>query len=246
MSQFCTRIQLTYPIHPDSGFNLPALQSYFSSRSSGYRCNPRLFDTECLHTPYLPPAPSSSNSPVIKAKRDPAVVPEADLLNLGDSHADESLIGEGSHHAEGIDESERLLETKATHQERDRRASHSSSTPHDHAFSSSERLKREAQELNDREVHERRRQHLAKRITGFATRPSALSAGPPPAGGKNTVKRTRRKGSRASVHDEFEGSDREDGDDDEEWVPDVFIFEYGTVVIWGMTEREEKRVLSNL
>jgi uncharacterized Rmd1/YagE family protein len=26
----------------------------------------------------------------------------------------------------------------------------------------------------------------------------------------------------------------------------VFLFEYGTVVIWGMTEREEKRFLGSL
>lgn len=75
---------------------------------------------------------------------------------------------------------------------------------------------------------------MAKRVTGFATKPSALNAGPP---------RRKRKNSRAS---EVDASDREDEDGDEEWVPDVFVFEYGTVVIWGMTEREEKRVLANL
>ena len=41
-----------------------------------------------------------------------------------------------------------------------------------------------------------------------------------------------------------------DGEDDdfeeEEWVPDVFLFEYGTVVIWGMTEKEEKAFLKSL
>jgi uncharacterized Rmd1/YagE family protein len=34
--------------------------------------------------------------------------------------------------------------------------------------------------------------------------------------------------------------------EEEEWVPDVFLFEYGTVVIWGMTEREEKSFLRSL
>lgn len=228
-----------------SGFNLPALQTYFQSRSSAYRCNPRLFEAECLHTPYLPPAPSSSHldsSPVLRPKRtdrnNRETVPEGDLLNLGESATqsqdpNEVPVGEGDHHAEGIDESEQLLQTKQHHQDEERRRLSHSNNP-DNAYNTSERLKREAQELNDREVHERRRQHLAKRVTGFATKPSALNAGPP---------RRKRKNSRASEHD---ASDREDEDGDEEWVPDVFIFEYGTVVIWGMTEREEKRVLANL
>ena len=227
------------------GFNLPALQAYFQSRSSSYRCNPRLFEAECLHTPYLPAAPSSSHpdgSPLLRARREDKsardAVHEADLLNLGEpavqTTSNEVPIGEGDRHAEGIDESEQLLQTKQTHQEDDRRRLSHSINP-DNAFSTSERLKREAQDLNDREVHERRRQHLAKRVTGFATKPSALNAGPP--------RRRSRKGSRAS---ENEASDREDEDGDEEWVPDVFVFEYGTVVIWGMTEREEKRVLANL
>lgn len=42
------------------------------------------------------------------------------------------------------------------------------------------------------------------------------------------------------------GDDTDDEEYDEEWVPDVFLFEYGTVVIWGMTEKEEKRFLSSL
>lgn len=201
-----------------------------------------MFEAECLHTPYLPPAPSSSHldaSPVLRPKRnDRDAVPEADLLNLGESatqnqNSTHFAVGEGDHHAEGIDESEELLRTKQHHQDDDRRRMSYSNNP-DNAFNTSERLKREAQELNDREVHERRRQHMAKRVTGFATKPSALNAGPP---------RRKRKNSRASEH---EASDREDEDGDEEWVPDVFIFEYGTVVIWGMTEREEKRVLANL
>jgi uncharacterized Rmd1/YagE family protein len=179
---------------------------------------------------------------VLRPRRDDKhhkdAVPEGDLLKLGDSALGGSSsepvpIGEADNHADGIDESEQLLQTKQTHQEEDRRRLWHASNP-DNAFSTSERLKREAQDLNDREVHERRRQHLAKRVTGFATKPSALNAGPP---------RRRRKGSRASEH---EASDREEEEEDEEWVPDVFIFEYGTVVIWGMTEREEKRVLANL
>lgn len=43
-----------------------------------------------------------------------------------------------------------------------------------------------------------------------------------------------------------EGGDDDDDFEEEEWVPDVFMFEYGTVVIWGMTEREEKAFLKSL
>jgi uncharacterized Rmd1/YagE family protein len=34
--------------------------------------------------------------------------------------------------------------------------------------------------------------------------------------------------------------------DDEEQIADVFIFKYGTVVIWGMTQSEEQRLLSSM
>lgn len=48
--------------------------------------------------------------------------------------------------------------------------------------------------------------------------------------------------------DENGGADSENEEDweEEEWVPDVFLFEYGTVVIWGMTEKEEKHFLRSL
>jgi uncharacterized Rmd1/YagE family protein len=42
------------------------------------------------------------------------------------------------------------------------------------------------------------------------------------------------------------GDETDDDEHEEEWVPDVFLFEYGTVVIWGMTEKEEKRFLGSL
>lgn len=43
------------------------------------------------------------------------------------------------------------------------------------------------------------------------------------------------------------GNDTDDDDwEEEDWVPDVFLFEYGTVVIWGMTEKEEKQFLRSL
>ena len=104
--------------------------------------------------------------------------------------------------------------------------------------------KREHQ-IHDREVSDRARDSGSaareaeamrqRRVTGFKTRPSALASDKPP------------RRSQGSIH-EANGSDWEGDEDDaeEEWVPDLFVFEYGTVVIWGMTEREEKRVLASL
>jgi uncharacterized Rmd1/YagE family protein len=57
----------------------------------------------------------------------------------------------------------------------------------------------------------------------------------------------KRPGSRRNS--KVDGAEYEDSDDDfeeEEWVPDVFLFEFGTVVIWGMTEKEEKAFLRSL
>lgn len=42
------------------------------------------------------------------------------------------------------------------------------------------------------------------------------------------------------------GDETDDDEHEEEWVPDVFLFEYGTVVVWGMTEKEEKKFLISL
>lgn len=71
------------------------------------------------------------------------------------------------------------------------------------------------------------KQKETKRRTGFSKRPGG--------------------GRRKSLTEE-ETVDSGDDDDfeEEEWVPDVFLFEYGTVVIWGMTEKEEKRFLSSM
>jgi uncharacterized Rmd1/YagE family protein len=49
----------------------------------------------------------------------------------------------------------------------------------------------------------------------------------------------------AASEDDMHDSADED-EHEEEWVPDVFLFEYGTVVIWGMTEKEEKKFLASL
>ncbi|KAJ9105956.1 hypothetical protein QFC19_003291 [Naganishia cerealis] len=233
-----------------AGFNLQALQAWLSARPSAYRCNPRLFDTDCLHTPYLPPVSfltqSMQKSPPIKTRRKSTGnvnmnsrnrdIPEGDLLGLEQdgtrsgrfSCADLLITGFISYalieenpmhcgsHADGIDESEALLTHKREHQIYDREQ---------HARDAEVESAREAEAIRQR------------RVTGFKTRPSALAGDAPP----------KRRHSRGSIHS-ANGSDWEGDEDegDEEWMPDLFVFEYGTVVIWGMTEREEKRVLASL
>lgn len=121
-----------------------------------------MFDTECLHTPYLPPPTSSSAcSPPVKDTADNQV-PEADLLNLNDPPTN----------------------------------SKRSTSP--------------------------------KRKTGFSKQPGG------------------RRKSGAGTEETMTESDGEEEIEEEEWVPDVFVFEYGTVVIWGMTEKEEKTFLKTL
>ena len=124
-----------------------------------------MFDTECLHTPYLPP-PSTSNTNTNQSggHRSPALkphqrnsVPEADLLNLDASNTNKPKV--------------------------------------------------------------------TRRKTGFSKTPGGHSRNQPSNGN---------------------GEETDDDEHDEEWVPDVFLFEYGTVVIWGMTEKEEKRFLGSL
>lgn len=66
-----------------------------------------------------------------------------------------------------------------------------------------------------------------KRRTGFAKRP----------GGNSVRTRDRDRGEESENDDDWE---------DEDWVPDVFLFEYGTVVLWGMTEKEEKQFLRSM
>ncbi|OCF45597.1 cytoplasmic protein [Kwoniella heveanensis CBS 569] len=159
-------------------YNLPAMQAHLQAKPASYRTHPRIFDTECLHTPYLPP-PSSSNpgyrSPKLKPTTQNHHVPEADLLNLGDSYSPKR------------------------------------------APSPSRQNSSDSRET--------------KRRTGFSKRP-----------GPN------RKKSVEGASGNGTDSEREDDDDfeEEEWVPDVFLFEYGTVVIWGMTEKEEKRFLASI
>lgn len=151
-----------------SNYDLPALLAYLSARPDSYRCHPRMFDTECVHTPYLPPPSSthqhssSSNQKQSSPRLRATAVPEGDLLNL---------------------------------------------------------------DLSSSQAAERELERKKKRQTGFSKRPGA--------------KRGKSAGSTAE--------DSEDDDwEEEEWVPDVFVFEYGTVVVWGMTEKEEKRLLNSL
>ncbi|WVR08790.1 hypothetical protein IAU60_005848 [Kwoniella sp. DSM 27419] len=171
-------------------YNLEAMSAYLSARPLSYRTHPRIFDTECLHTPYLPP-PSSSTSAFRSPKLKPSMasnhhVPEADLLNLGDGYSS--------------NQSKRAPSPS-------RQNSNSSATSGE-----------------------------IKRRTGFSKRPGS--------GRKNSAD----AGKDMSMNGGGNDSEREDDDDfeEEEWVPDVFLFEYGTVVIWGMTEKEEKRFLSSI
>jgi uncharacterized Rmd1/YagE family protein len=86
----------------------------------------------------------------------------------------------------------------------------------------------------------------SRRKTGFSKGPGGK------AGGRR--KSVQRESSETSEETEEYGpgtgtGDEDDSDDEweeEEWVPDVFLFEYGTVVIWGMTEKEEKAFLRSL
>ena len=119
-----------------------------------------MFDTECLHTPYLPPAATTSS---LRAPAAPNHVPEADLLNL-----------------------------------------------------------------NPTDPSGPRPPTSPRRRTGFSKMP----------GGK--------RGSPAEEEPVKDNVDDDEEFEEEEWVPDVFLFEYGTVVIWGMTEKEEKTFLKNL
>jgi uncharacterized Rmd1/YagE family protein len=72
---------------------------------------------------------------------------------------------------------------------------------------------------------------VPRRKTGFSKTP----------GGRSRNLSTDRTNNNSGAGDETDDDEHE-----EEWVPDVFLFEYGTVVIWGMTEKEEKRFLSSL
>ena len=144
----------------DRSYNLEGLAAYLSARPPAYRTHPRMFDTECLHTPYLPPPTTNTNTNTNSGHRSPALkphrhtVPEAYLLNLDTN-----------------------------------------------------------------------KPPIARRKTGFSKTPGGRSR--QPSNGGN-------------------GEETDDDEHDEEWVPDVFLFEYGTVVIWGMTEKEEKRFLGSL
>lgn len=127
------------------------------------------------------------------------------------------LLGLDHHHAEGIDESEALLRQKRAHQAHD------------------------AEQLQQQRVKDRKSSHggEGRRHTGFTKRPSALATAGPK---RRSSRSSSINGGRSDAESDQEGGD----DDDEEWIPDLFVFEYGTVVIWGMTEREEKRVLAGL
>lgn len=174
-----------------STYNLQAMQAYLASRPAYHRTHPRMFDTECLHTPYLPPPTpgphgmsAHRNSPRLKPVSGAGHVPEGDLLNLGNDY---------------------------------------SSTAHKRASSPS----RSNQNQNQNEV---------KRQPGFSKRP-----------GSGRKKSSSGSTSKDTGADGMTDSEREEDDDfEDEWIPDVFLFEYGCVVLWGMTEREEKKFLASM
>lgn len=206
-------LQAECKLTASSSYNLPAIQAHLAGRPASYRTHVRMFDTECLHTPYLPPPSGSStfrgningaSSPVIKPHhRDEPVVPEGDLLNLNDP-AENGVISVGGWKNGSAKKKRKTGFTKGPGGEGGRRKS--------------------VQRADSSESNEG---VLDDDYSSGAT------------GGDSTLA-SRREG---------DGAEDDDSDDDweeEEWVPDVFLFEYGTVVIWGMTEKEEKAFLRSL
>lgn len=180
---------------PDcSTYNLQAMQAYLASRPAYHRTHPRMFDTECLHTPYLPPPTpgpphgisAHRNSPRLKPVSGAGHVPEGDLLNLGNEY---------------------------------------SSAAHKRASSPSRSNQNQNQSPNE-----------VKRRPGFSKRP-----------GSGCKKSSSESASKDTGADGMTDSEREEDDDlEDEWIPDVFLFEYGCVVLWGMTEKEEKKFLASM
>ncbi|AFR98406.2 cytoplasmic protein [Cryptococcus neoformans] len=175
-------------------YNLQAMQAYLASRPAYHRTHPRMFDTECLHTPYLPPPTpgpphgisAHRNSPRLKPVSGAGHVPEGDLLNLGNEY---------------------------------------SSAAHKRASSPSRSNQNQNQSPNE-----------VKRRPGFSKRP-----------GSGRKKSSSESASKDTGADGMTDSEREEDDDlEDEWIPDVFLFEYGCVVLWGMTEKEEKKFLASI
>ncbi len=174
---------------------------------------------------------------------------EGDLLGLNDvnTEADDrnlqaiSEVGSGLKD-HNIEDTEKLLEKKRAVQwsERDRLldgeySDHNSSNQHPSGGAASN------SDSNNQDQPKKVFTRERRDLTGFAHRPSALSSGPKRKKSSTSLSRRNSSGGGTDGY----GSE-DDEDDDEEWVPDLFVFEYGTVVMWGMTEREEKRVLANL
>ncbi|KIR97296.1 cytoplasmic protein [Cryptococcus deuterogattii 2001/935-1] len=183
------------------------MQAYLASRPAYHRTHPRMFDTECLHTPYLPPPTpgphgisslsAHRNSPRLKPASGAGHVPEGDLLNLGNDYS---------------------FGTAAAHNKRATSPSRSSN-----------QNQNQNQNPSPNEL---------KRRPGFSKRPG--SGRKKSASGSTTTKDN-------TAADGMTDSEREEDDDlEEEWIPDVFLFEYGCVVLWGMTEKEEKKFLASI
>lgn len=181
------------------------MQVYLAARPAYHRTHPRMFDTECLHTPYLPPPTpgphgisslsAHRNSPRLKPASGAGHVPEGDLLNLGNDYS----FGAAAAHK------------RATSPSRSNQNQNQNQSPSPNEL---------------------------KRRPGFSKRPG--SGRKKSASGSTTTKDS-------TAADGMTDSEREEDDDlEEEWIPDVFLFEYGCVVLWGMTEKEEKKFLASM
>jgi len=173
-----------------------------------------------------------SKSPPISASVPPPTTPqpvEADLLGLDRPDGD-GADNAGDPNDHGLDESETQLARKRSHQieEAQHRERERERDLHER-----EREREREQQQQTEEILRRNKQR--KLLTGFSTRP-----------GSGAPKRRHSKTSLAGMANGADSGGEDDDYEEEEWVPDVFVFEYGTVVIWGMTEREEKRLLASL
>ncbi|KAL7420936.1 sporulation protein rmd1 [Cryptotrichosporon argae] len=188
-----------------ASYNLPALQAYLAARPASYRTHPRLFDSDCLHTPYLPPliTPSAHSLPRSPPKYQ---IPEGQLVDLTPEEAEPKRRPGFRKRPGGSGSGSR---------------SRGSST-------------------GDARREPQREAHLRDHGDGHGNG-NGDGEGHGHDEGEGEAQRV---GKAATAED---GVDSEDeGWEEEEWVPDVFLFEYGTIVLWGMTEKEERAFLRSL
>ena len=203
-----------------SSYNLPALHSWLSARPPPFRTHPRIFDAECLHTPYLPPPTASGSVGGAGSVRNwsPRVMP---------SHAQHVAAGEPD-----------LIDLN------DPAMAHSHSHSHSHAGAGAPTYAQAVQGDGDNaalSLSSSLSRKKEKRRPASSKRPGSL---------RRDSSRDGREGKNGNGNGngstDMDNLDSEDEWEEEEWVPDVFLFEYGTVVLWGMTEKEEKAFLKQL